>query len=134
MKRNPATAATIDGQNATSNQRERKGNRMLYEYLKQCLAYGSNNAISRKDIAAALDTNEKGLFALAQHEREAGRPICASHGGYFLPDINDTSAGRAELAGTTEQLRAKGLSMIRTARAMSDGYKKMIAAGPHDER
>ena len=106
---------------------------MLFEYLYSAQAFGIMNARSKEEINAALGTNTKGLYAVAQHERENGKPILAGRGGYFLPDIS-TDAGREELEANTKQLRAKGLSMIRTADAMHKGYIKLLAAGVRHER
>ncbi len=55
--------------------------------ISAMLLEGAENAITGKEICAALNITPRNLTAAIEKERRQGRPICASTGtppGYFL--------------------------------------------------
>lgn len=59
---------------------------MIYEIL----SHGRENARSARELAQVLNIGRRGVSAMVERERRAGKPICATTDskapGYFIPE------------------------------------------------
>ena len=99
---------------------------MIFEMLDT----GKKGAISSKDLAKALNTDQRTIARIVEQERRAGKPICASQNGqagYYI------AANRAEMQRYCKSLQRRAGEIFKTRRACMATIDKLPEASPLEE-
>lgn len=93
----------------------------MYEFLKEFIPVGKENAIHLPELAEQMRKNERSLQVMIRNARLEGLPILSDSSGYWIS--NDKEEQRAYVAMKTKDAtsRMKTVSKLRKALKTPDG-------------